>query len=45
MIKHTCITGYPLDNLTQYGKMLLNLAHCHPDEKRVSWKSDIAEAY
>ena len=45
MIKHTCVTGYPLDNLTQYGEMLLNLAHCHPDEKRVSWKSDIAEAY
>lgn len=45
MIDHKCVTGYPLDNMVQYGEMLLDLAAKQPHARHVTWKSDIAEAY
>jgi len=45
MIKHGCVTGYPLDNLHQLGQMLLDLQANTPGLDLVVWKSDIAEAY
>ena len=46
MINHELVTGYPLDNMTHIGKMLLSFRRNTPnDRKLVMWKSDIAEAY
>jgi len=45
MVKHESVTGYPLDNLVHFGEMLLDLQRKKPDQVRVAWKSDIAEAY
>ena len=45
MIDHEQVTGYPLDNMTQFGKMLLHLEKQEPERKQVVWKSDISEAY
>ena len=45
MIDHDCVTGYPLDNLKHLGEMLLDLERRSHGERRVVWKSDIAEAY
>jgi len=45
MIDHDRVTGYPLDNLKHLGEMLLDLERRSPGERRVVWKSDIAEAY
>ena len=46
MVDHDLVTGYPLDNMTHLGEMLIahhfsNVYH----RKTVVWKSDIAEAY
>jgi hypothetical protein len=46
MVDHDQVTGYPLDNMTHMGEMLI--AHhrlASGDRKTVVWKSDIAEAY
>lgn len=45
MSEHEKVTGYPLDNMTQFGEMLLDLERREPGRKRVVWKSDISEAY
>jgi hypothetical protein len=45
MIDHTQVVGYPLDNMTQFGEMLLDLKKKRPNRKKIIWKSDIAEAY
>jgi len=46
MIDHNLVTGYPLDNITHMGEMLLENHHSTQGmEKMVVWKSDIAEAY
>jgi hypothetical protein len=45
MIKHEDIAGYPLDNMTHLGEMLLKIKADYPDERLVLFKSDIAEAY
>jgi hypothetical protein len=45
MIKREDIAGYPLDNMTHLGEMLLRKKAEFPDEKLVLFKSDIAEAY
>ena len=43
MIQHEQVTGYPLDNLVHFGKMLMDLEKREPGKRRVAWKSDIAE--
>ena len=46
MVYHDQVTGYPLDNMTHMGEMLI--AHhrlASDDRKTVVWKSDIAEPY
>jgi len=46
MIDHEYVTGYPLDNMTHMGEMLLSFRRsAHDDQKIIMWKSDIAEAY
>lgn len=45
MIDHSCVTGYPLDNLHLLGTMLLNQRELLPGLDRVMWKSDISDAY
>jgi hypothetical protein len=45
MIKREDICGYPLDNMTQLGEMLLRKKKNFPDEELVLFKSDISEAY
>jgi len=46
MIDHDSVTGYPLDNLSHMGEMLLAYhRRACGDRKLVMWKSDIAEAY
>jgi len=46
MIDHNLVTGYPLDNLTHMGEMLLSYHRwSNSDRKLVMWKSDIAEVY
>ena len=46
MVDHNQVTGFPLDNMTHMGEMLI-AHHRLPsgDRKMVVWKSDIAEAY
>ena len=45
MIRCEDITGYPLDNMTHMGEMLLAKKRSFPDNSLVLFKSDIAEAY
>ena len=45
MIPRDCITGYPLDNMTHLGEMLLHLRNEEGNFPLVLFKSDIAEAY
>ena len=45
MVDHQCVTGYPLDNLSHLGEMLLRKRKERPGVKFVAWKSDVAEAY
>ena len=45
MIKREDITGYPLDNMTHLGEMLMRKKNEFPGERLVLFKSDIAEAY
>ena len=45
MIDHDKVTGYPLDNLTHFGEILIDLERRAPGRRRVAWKSDVAEAY
>ena len=45
MIRREDITGYPLDNMTHLGEMLIQKKREFPNEKLVLFKSDIAEAY
>ena len=45
MIHCEDIMGYPLDNMTHLGEMLLRKKGAFPNEKLVLFKSDIAEAY
>lgn len=46
MVDHKQVTGYPLDNMTHMGEMLIAHHRLHArDKKTVIWKSDIAEVY
>jgi hypothetical protein len=45
MIKREDITGYPLDNMTQLGELLLKKRAESPNQKLLLFKSDISEAY
>jgi hypothetical protein len=45
MIRKEDIAGYPLDNMTQLGEMLLRKKKEFPEEELVLFKSDISEAY
>ena len=45
MIDHDKVTGYPLDNLVNFGEMMMDLERDAPGERKVAWKSDIVEAY
>ena len=45
MIKREDIAGYPLDNMTHLGEMLLRKKAEFPNEKLVLFKSDISDAY
>jgi len=46
MVNHDLVTGYPLDNMTHMGEMLLENRRSTADTvEMVVWKSDIAEAY
>lgn len=45
MIDHEKVMGYPFDNLSHLGQMLLDLEKREPNARKVVWKSDIAEAY
>ena len=45
MIHREDIAGYPLDNMTHPGEMLLRKKATYPNEDLVLFKSDVAEAY
>ena len=45
MIKWEDICGFPLDNMTHLGEMLLRNKELFPDEELVLFKSDISDAY
>ena len=46
MVDHDLVTGYPLDNMTHMGEMLLeNRRSTWGNDELLVWKSDIAEAY
>jgi hypothetical protein len=46
MIDHDKVTGFPLDNMTHMGEMLISHFHrSHGSHELVVWKSDIAEAH
>jgi hypothetical protein len=49
MIDHNRVTGYPMDNLAQFGEKLMKLRRDNPDlvgpDSLTVWKSDISEAY
>ena len=45
MIRREDIAGYPLDNMTHLGEMLLRKKAQFPDEELILFKSDISEAY
>ena len=44
-VEHEFITGYPLDNLSHFGELLLRKIKERPEAKFVAWESDISEAY
>ena len=45
MVDRQGITGYPLDNLSHLGELLLKKRKEKPEVKLVVWKSDVSEAY
>ena len=45
MVDHRFITGYPLDNLANFGELLLKRRQQRVGRRFVAWKSDISEAY
>jgi hypothetical protein len=45
MVDHQFVTGFPLDNLTHLGDIILRKHKEQPGIKLVIWKSDISEAY
>jgi hypothetical protein len=45
MVDRQYITGYPLDNLSHLGELLLRRKREKPGIKLVLWKSDVSEAY
>jgi hypothetical protein len=45
MIKQEDIAGFPLDNMTHLGKMLLRKRKEFPDKKLLLFKSNILDAY
>jgi hypothetical protein len=45
MVDHECVTGYPLDNLSHFGELLLRKRRENPGVSFVAWKSDVSEAY
>ena len=45
MIKREDISGFPLDNMTHLGEMLLKKKAEFPDEELTLFKSDISDAY
>ena len=45
MIKLEDICGFPLDNMTQLGEMLIKKREEFPEEELVIFKSDISDAY
>src|ERR1700678_287544 len=45
MIRREDIAGFPLDNMTHLGEMLLKKKAEFPDEELTSFKSDISDAY
>ena len=45
MIDHSAVTGFPLDNVTHLGEMLLDTRRTIGNVPLTLWKSDIADAY
>lgn len=45
MIMHEKVTGFPLDNMTHFVEMLMDLERWELQVEKVVWRSDIAEAY
>jgi hypothetical protein len=45
MIDHSEVTGFPLDNVTHLGEMLLDTRRSIGNVPLTLWKSDIADAY
>ena len=45
VIRHEDIAGYPLDNMTHLGEMLLRKKAIYPNKDLALFKSDVAEAY
>jgi hypothetical protein len=45
MVDRQYITGFPLDNLSHLGELLLRRKREKPGVKLVLWKSDVSEAY
>ena len=45
MVDRQFITGFPLDNLSHLGELLLRKHKENPHSSFVVWKSDVAEAY
>jgi hypothetical protein len=49
MVDHDQVTGYPMDNLAQFGRLLVKFRCDHPDlgspDSITIWTSDISEAY
>ena len=45
MIDHSQVTGFPLDNVSQLGEMLLDVRKSIGNVPLTLWKSDIADAY
>ena len=45
MVDHQLVTGYPLDNLSHFGELLLRKRKERPGVRFVAWKSDVSEAY
>ena len=45
MVDHCLITGYLLDNLANFGELLLQRCQQRVGGRFIAWKSDISEAY
>ena len=45
MIDHSCVTGFPLDNMRHLGEMLLHTRRSIGNVPLTLWKSDIVDAY